>query len=575
MVKQVKTAKKKRAKRFTMVAIMVNYDYEVGRLKGKIAPFEAWYQQQAESLKRFCQDSNLGCAMKSHDRDFKRDKNHVLVHDENGNLIPDAKHYHAILVNYSKKPATLKQWAEALEIHGVHISKVSDIPTLSNISGIAMRDFTAADAALGYLVHATPNARKMLKFQYDPKDVILIRMEQFFGVKTALEARKAYEGICRKEKTTVIEFDNDDFDNYYQFQREEIDKGITIRDLQEQYKKFFGSFYSGYEVAYLRHLEKARQNYLAQLSTQFTYFDRKFSYIHISGVGGTGKSLLAGSLAGLLAGKDMRVHVAATPDKKKTPDLLSTYTDELVSVAHELKPGTFSVEGFESFMDPHVYPTINSRNRDKPYFANNFINANAMPTMDWLYTLFYWSMLVGNGAEVNYQYNAYSDSNDITYFPKSWQQLSREPNEFFYKHWTISGQHAFLNEWWQLIRRIAYIIELTPLSDNAIQATIFKLDSTKPESLIDPSWLDAGGRTFLDEFDLSTHFTEIESFTCANIVDTQIRSELAVDIYTKLVATGLYAPETLPPLMSTDEIKQATGLVKPQLHAVEKKVVAK
>lgn len=572
MVKQVKNAKKKRAKRFTMVAIMVNYEYEAGRL-GKIAPFENWYQQQAGSLKRFCQDSNLGCAMKAHDKDFKRDKNHVLVHDENGNLIPDAKHYHAILVNYSKRPATLAQWAEALDAHGVHISKVSERPTLSNISGIAMRDFAAADAALGYLVHATPNARKMLKFQYNPKDVTLIHMEPFFGVKTALEARKAYEGICRKEKTIVIDFDNDDFDNYFQFQREEIDKGVTIRDLQEQYKKFFGSFYSGYEVAYLKHLEKARQNYLQELSTQFTYFDRRFSYIHIFGIGGTGKSLLAGSLAGLLAGKDMRVHVAATPDKKKTPDLLSTYTDELVSVAHELKPGTFSVEGFESFMDPHIYPTVNSRNKDKPYFANNFISANAQPPMDWLYTLFYWSMLVGNGAEVNYQYNAYSDVNEVTFFPKSWQQLAKEPEEFFYKHWTTNGQFSFLNEWWQIVRRLSYIIGLTPLGDNAVQADIFKLNPEKPEPLVDPSLLDGGGRTFLDEFDLSTHFIEIGSFSCANIIDIKLRSKLAVDIYTNLVSTGLYAPEKLPPLMSADELRKATGLVKPKLHAVEKKVV--
>lgn len=566
----VKKTTKKRAKRFTMVAIMVNYDYEVGRLGGKIAPFETWYNQQAEKLKQFCQNAGLGCALKSHDCDFKRDSNHVLMHDENGNLVPDSKHYHAILVNYSKRPATLKQWAEALDsdAYGIHISKINDRPTLSNISGISMRDFQAADAALGYLVHATPNARKMLKFQYNPKDVILINMQNFFGVKTAVEARKAYEGICRKEKLIVIEFDKDDFDNYYQYQREEIDKGITIQALQEQYKKFFGSYYSGYEVLYLSHLQKARQNYLSQLSTQFTYFDRKFSYIHISGVGGTGKSLLADSLAGLLAGEDMRIHSAATADKKKTPDILSTYTDELVSVAHELKPGTFSVEGFESFMDPHIYPTVNSRNRDKPYFANNFINANAERPSDWLYQLFYWSKLLGNGAEVNYDYKIYGD--DIEYFPKSAQQLVNKPEEFFISHWNIDGQLSFLNEWWQIVRRVKYIVGLTPLGDYSVQADIYKLKPEKPEPLVHPSLVDVGGRTFLDAFDIGTYFVQIGSFSCADIVDIKLRANLAIDVYTKLVSTGLYAPEKLPPLMSADEIKKATGLVKPKQQKDEK-----
>ncbi len=184
-------------------------------------------------------------------------------------------------------------------------------------------------------------------------------------------------------------------------------------------------------------------------------------------------------------------------------------------------------------MDPHIYPTVNSRNHDKPYFAANFLNADAQPPMDWLYTLFYWSMLVGNGAEVNYEYYAYNeDDKSFTYFPKSWQQLAKEPEEFFYKHWTISGQFSFLDEWWQVIRRLSYIIELTPLGNNSIRATIF---------------------------------------SCANIIDVKLRSKLAVEIYTKLVSTGLYAPETLPPLISADEIRKATGLVKPKLHAIEKK----
>lgn len=571
MVKNSKNSKKQvkpRPKRFTMISFMVNYGYEKERLEklGKTIPaFSDWYDRQLVALQDFCDLQDLGYACIDHTKDYKRSSDHrTFLRDSNGNLIHDDPHYHGVLVMYGHRNASVKQWATALDKAGIHISKVNESRKLSNISGISRTDPDSVDRALGYLPHVTPASRKAQKHQYTIDDVDLYRMEKFFNVSTPQEARKEYEKLCAYLASIDINFDENDFWTFYKGQRDEIDSGTTLVELEKEYKQYFGYSFAEYEAKFRPLLEKARQNYLQKLSTQYTYFDRKFCLIHIFGIGGTGKSLLAGSLAGLLAGKDMRIHVAATPDKKKTPDLLSTYTDELVSVAHELKPGTFSVEGFESFMDPHIYPTVNSRNKDKPYFANNFINANAQRPEDWLYQLFYWSKLVGNGAEVNYQYIPYgADSSEILFFPKSWQQLANEPEEFFYQHWTISGQHAFLDEWWQLIRRLSYIIGLTPLGDKSVQATIFKLNSAKPEPLVDSSLLDGGGRTFLDEFDLSTHFTEIGSFTCANIVDIKLRSKLAVDIYTKLVLTGLYAPETLPPLLSAEEIRKATGLVKP------------
>lgn len=574
MVKNTKTQVKPRAKRFTMVSFMVNYSYEKERLAklGKpIQAFNDWYTDQVIKMEDFCDRVDAGCMSMEHTQDFKRSSDHKgFLKDSEGKLIPDDLHYHGIFVLYSRRAATIKQWGDALDKAGIHISKINENRKLSNIGGISRTDKKAVEGALGYLPHVTPASRKAQKHQYNINDVEMYKMEKFFKVSTSKESREAYKKLCDKLALTNIEFNYEDYWNFYQSQREEISTGTTLPELQKEYEKYFGKSFATYEARFRPLLEKARQNYLAQLSTQFTYLDRKFSYIHVFGVGGTGKSLLAGSLAGLLAGSDMRVHVAATPDKKKTPDLLSTYTDELVSIAHELKPGTFSVEGFESFMDPHIYPTVNSRNKDKPYFANNFINANAQSPMDWLYQLFYWSMLIDNGAEVNYQYSPYY-GNEIQFFPKSWQQLANEPEDFFYKHWTTTGQFSFLNEWWQIVRRISYTIGLTPLGNGAIQATIFKLNPEKPEPLVDPSLLDEGGRTFLNEFDLSTHFTEIGSFSCANIIDITLRSKLAVDIYTKLVSTGLYAPETLPPLMSAEEIRKATGLVKPKLHAVEKK----
>lgn len=571
MVKQTTKNIKKRAKRFTMVAIMVNYDYEVGRLKGKIAPFEAWYQQQVENLKRFCSDANLGCASKEHDRDFKRDKNHVLIHDEAGNLIPDAKHFHAVLVNYSKKPATLKQWAEALEIHGVHISKVSDIPTLSNISGISMRKPKSVESALGYLVHATPNARKMQKFPYKASDVVLINMEKFFEVKTPADARKAYDDLCRKEKLTVIEFEKEDYGNYFQIQREEISKGVTVRTLQEQYKKYFGSYYSYYEVMFLGHLQKARQNYLKALSQQLPYHKRNFHFIHIYGRGGIGKSALATSLAGLLAGEDMRIHIAATPDKRKTPDILSTYTSELVTVAHELRPSSFTTSGFESFMDPNVYPTVSSRNQDKPYFAKNFILANSQHPMDWLYQLFYWDLLYGDGAEVNFGYNAFAGKDDVVYFPRSWQQLRDKDYDFFQNHWTPEGMRSFLDEWWQLIRRLGFSIELTPLNanDKSVKATVYRFDeSSVPECLRKPKSAGVTAWDFIVGFILANHVKKIYETSCPDITNMQWRAGIAKNIFVELVKNGVCAPTKLPALLKPEELQEKTGLKRPKMQVL-------
>lgn len=578
MVKQTKKQVKPRAKRFTMVSFMVNYSYEKERLAklGKVIPaFNDWYTDQVVKMEDFCDRVDAGCMSKDHTQDFKRSSDHTgFLKDSKGKLIPDDLHYHGIFVLYNRKSATVKQWGEALDDAGIHISKVDENRKLSNIGGISRTDKKAVEGALGYLPHVTPASRKAQKQQYNSDDVEMYKMEKFFKVSTPKEARKAYKKLCNKLVLVNIQFSSDDFWNFYQSQREEIATGTTLPKLQKEYEKYFGNSFAEYEARFRPFLERSRQNYLADLSTQFTYFDRKFSYIHIFGIGGTGKSLLAESLAGLLSGEDMRVHSSATPDRKKTPDMLSTYTDELVSVAHELKPSAFSVEGFESFMDPHVYPTVNSRNKDKAYFANNFINANATRPEDWLYQLFYWDMLI-DGADVNYQYSPiYED--EIMYFPKSFQMLTNQTNEFFYKHWTVKGQADFLNEWWQLMRRLGYIINLTPLNDDyAVKADIYKLNPTKPESLVDTSLLDNSGQAFLQDFNLGIHFNHIGSFSCANIIDIKLRAQFAIDIYTKLISTGLYSPEKLPKLMDASEIRKVTGLIAPKLMLKNDKIITK
>lgn len=535
---------------------MVNYEFEKNRLE-TIPDVQTWFNQQCQGIEAIHKETGMACFVEMHDSDHKRNSDHTqFLHDGDGKLINDDDHYHGVIIG--TKQVRLNSWVELLEKHGIHISKVNvEKQQMSNIQGLSIKR-DSVEAALAYLVHATPRARKDEKFQYDPKTVRIYGGEQLFGVTTPKEVAREYEKIIENQKKIQIEFDKDDYSVFYRRQREEIDKGIDLQELQTEYKKQFGVQYADYEKIYLVDLQKARVRYLQELSKQVTFFDRKFSYIQIYGHGGVGKSRLASNLASHLAGKSLHIHTAGAPGKRKTPDLVSTYVDELVSVAHEIKPTTFSTSTFESFMEPNRYPVINSRNQDKPYFAVNFINAKSTPPNEWAYEMFYWDLLSQDKASVNFNYRYGGDGRGLEYkaFPKVYDDLLTADADFFEKRWNLLGQQRFLDEWWQVVRRITFLIHLSIEEDNGMLiAKIYKLDAgTKPDSLMYLSFLDRKGEQFKKDFDFWSHFMEIGEVEWDDFKEKY--SDFVQKVFEILVENGITVPKRLPKLLTPDELRK-------------------
>lgn len=558
----------------TAITFTINYSYEKQRLANKISDFQTWFAEIYQTLKKLAYDKNMASAVIAHDADFKRtdDKSDFLL-DLNGNKVAEDDHIHGILISYDKVQARLPQWATLLEQYGLHISKINTKnQTQSNIQGLST---TAKNvkSALAYLVHATPMARKMQKCQYSTNNVKLINFEQFFGVSSQLEAEECYEKLVNQQKQIQVKYDIDDFKAFYRKQRQEIDAGTSLRDLELEYKKRFTGFYADYERIFGQDLRSARVRYLQNLSTQLPHLDRKFSFIQITGVGGVGKSRLASALGGLLAGNDMRIHLAGTPEKRKTPDLLSTYQDELVTVVHELRSSSFTVDGFESFMDPHVYPTVNSRNSDKPYFAQNFISANSQDMSSWLYNLLYYDLLYSNNCDKNVDYITTVNEHDSFPFPGSYSRFidtledDSDSKRFLKDHWNLNGMREFLDQWWQLVRRVSFIIELSPdpfgLERYAF-AKIWKLNpDSRPKGLTDFNYL-KNAQLFENDFKLYHHFTCIrDGLPCTDITNESDVADFAKIIYIDLVQAGITTPTTLPKLLTPSELRQKTGLMRP------------
>lgn len=561
----------------TIVTFQVNYDYEKERLRRlgqTIAPAEQWYYQQAQKLKKLVYEQNMAGLMEAHTADFRRDSSGNFLLDGYGSRVPEPIHYHGILSSYGGFRARPTAWAKLLEDYGIHISKVNATrQQLSNIQTVSPKG-DALERAMAYLPHATANARKAGKTLYDFKSVLLFNTEKLFEVKTADEAQKCYVKVCDSFMKEEIKYTDEDFLAFFKKQRVAIDEGTTIDSLVASYKAYFKGDYPAYERAYLKDLQKARDLYLQKLASQVAYFDRDFTFIHIFGPGGAGKSSLAMALAGLLAGDDMRIHQASTSGKKKTPDFVSTYHGELVSVVNELKSTAFSADEFESFADPHIYPTLSSRNKDKPYFARCVISAKSTDPAEWLYMLFYYDSLYGDKGK-SYLYD--EDKKFPTNYSAFFDDLTKNETDIgFMSSYKIP---EFLDEWWQLIRRMSYLIKLVPMPEmmakHGAVVMVYKLKDERPTDYEvyggsfdrkNDDRMKVANRAFKNDFNFWARFVDIssgQSLSCLDVTDPKQIAKLARDIYSLLVQTGLHPATKLPKLLSTEELRAKTGLARP------------
>ena len=160
----------------------------------------------------------------------------------------------------------------------------------------------------------------------------------------------------------------------------EIQQGILIPDnARAQIIDTFGTT-DGQKIwrQFRDVFKKDYQEYLNTKANMYIKNGRNLSTFYITGSGGTGKSRIAKSLA-LIYADDEPIHVAAAHGKRKTFDLVSTYSGQKISLLNEVTASSFAFREFCAVFDPYEFSPVNSRNTDKPWLAEKCFMTTSDP----------------------------------------------------------------------------------------------------------------------------------------------------------------------------------------------------
>lgn len=98
---------------------------------------------------------------------------------------------------------------------------------------------------------------------------------------------------------------------------------------------------------------------------------------------GSGKTKIATTLLRELYGSNF--FKGASPDKKKTPDLLQGYTGEKGLLVDEFRGGEFNVDAFKNSFDPQNFAPISSRNKNVTFIGETVCFTSSYSITDIIY----------------------------------------------------------------------------------------------------------------------------------------------------------------------------------------------
>lgn len=511
-----------------------------------------------------------------HNKDFRHNKdNSVII--ENGLPKPDDDHMHFTFWD-AQNALTEAQWRQILDNYGLHLTDGTRKGKYKDWQSLAKKNLPNAVA---YQLHRTVKSIAQHKHAYDEDSMLLFNVSK--NELDDLLAKAVKNDLKGKE------LDDQKMTDLADRLTNEIRQGLTINDAEQESIKEFGKQQPQFWRRYHKHLEEERQAYTDKLFHQLVFRSRNFSLFYLYGTGGSGKSILADQLGYYFADKsDRGVHLTAPNGKKKTPDFVSTYKGELVSVAHEMKPVQLGVDEFESIFEPYKYSIVNSRNSDKPYLAQAAIITNALKPQFWLYNMIYDDYLSGEAASMRYGWKntiqvegqdgkkkpqtvrfprTYVDFITLRKDPKTeitrWKKQhifpddGQTPEEISLHdyHWSLKGAIRFLDDWWQIVRRLKYTFAVSS-KNNEMNIMVYQLNASSKPACLDWDEEKIAAmpvEEFFDMFDFQNHYNFMGMFECKYMLNVPELHKTLNEILAKLEMHGLKIEDHLPKLLSKEE----------------------
>lgn len=233
--------------------------------------------------------------------------------------------------------------------------------------------------ALRYLIHVSKEALNSDKHIYQVSDVIAVSADPN---KPIMPYRKAIQESARKQAKQKQESENEKKERAKLAQStmlEQVATGVlTLPTVRNMYKT--DTLKVGFKLCdwytYKKRFEEAEREYFNAVLDFYAVNPRCLTTVYISGVGGVGKSELGLALARSCF-PDRPIHRPATHGEQTTFDFAGDYHGEPTTLFNEFS-ACFPVDQFNDVFDPIHANRVNSRNKDKPWFAELAI----LPTSD-------------------------------------------------------------------------------------------------------------------------------------------------------------------------------------------------
>jgi energy-coupling factor transporter ATP-binding protein EcfA2 len=272
-----------------------------------------------------------------------------------------------------------------------------------------------------YLIHVSEKALNEKKHIYKITDVTMVDFDskrnlQFVDLMARKEDKKS---LAKSLEKTITDY----CVSVRTGEMNVIDVGVAFRaeygELEwKKYKTYF---------------ENAKQEYFDDRLEFYSNNPRLLTTVLITGRGGGGKSKLAKSL-GDLQSDGSGIHKVAAKGRGTTFDFAGGYQGEKVSIANEFTTGM----GFRQFcdvFDTGEAPVVNSRNKDKPWFAEFAILTNSDTLEKFV--------------------------NDLLFFSgKEFQASSRFDSDEIEQKRLLNKSDNTVNALGQVRRRLAYYVEV-------------------------------------------------------------------------------------------------------------------